>query len=188
MRAIVGDRIVIKGHRIGGPDRDCQVLEVRGLDGGPPYRVRWTDSDHKSLFFPGSDVSDYHFRAGDKLGDEDVIPPMGAIRRSAVGIAPETTIRDAAALMEQAAVGSLAVVESGRLVGIVTDRDLVCRGLARGLPHDARIDSVMTSPVVTIAPDADLHEAFSLFRTHGVRRLAIRRRSESFGDSMPMNT
>ena len=40
MRANVGDRIVIEGHRIGEPDRDCEVLEVRGTDDGPVER--WT--------------------------------------------------------------------------------------------------------------------------------------------------
>ena len=62
MRAAVGDRIVIRGHRAGEPSRDCEVLEVRGADGGPPYLVRWEDSDHESLFFPGSDatVDDLH--------------------------------------------------------------------------------------------------------------------------------
>ncbi len=98
---------------------------------------------------------------------------MEAVRRSGVGIGAERTIRDAAAIMEQAGVGSLAVVESERLVGIVTDRDLVRRALARGMALDGRIDAVMTSPVVTIAAHADLHEAFALFRTHGVRRLAV---------------
>ncbi len=57
MQAKVGDRIVIKGHRIGEPDRDCQVIEVRGPDGSSPYVVRWADSDHDTLFFPGSDAS-----------------------------------------------------------------------------------------------------------------------------------
>lgn len=57
MRATVGDRIVIKGHRVGEHDRDCEVLEVRGTDGGPPYLVRWGDTGHESLFFPGSDAS-----------------------------------------------------------------------------------------------------------------------------------
>ena len=38
MQASPGDRIIIKGHRIGEPDRDCEVLEV-GDDGAPPYRV-----------------------------------------------------------------------------------------------------------------------------------------------------
>lgn len=61
MRASVGDRIIIKGHRIGEPDRDCEVLEVRGPDGGSPYRVRWGDTGHESLFFPGSDAGVQHF-------------------------------------------------------------------------------------------------------------------------------
>jgi hypothetical protein len=57
MQAKAGDRIVIKGHHVGEPDRDCQVIEVHGDDGGPPYLVRWEDSDHPTLFFPGSDAS-----------------------------------------------------------------------------------------------------------------------------------
>ena len=96
-----------------------------------------------------------------------------AIRRSGVGIGPERTIRDAAVIMERSGVGSVAVIDDGRLVGIVTDRDLVRRALARGLPPDSRIDGVMSSPVVTLDADIDLHEAFAIFRTHGVRRLAV---------------
>ena len=61
MRASVGDRIIIKGHRIGEPDRDCVVLEVRGRDGGPPYAVRWADTGHECLFFPGSDARLVHY-------------------------------------------------------------------------------------------------------------------------------
>ena len=95
------------------------------------------------------------------------------IRRSGVGIRPEQTVHEAASIMEQAGVGSLAVVDGERLVGIVTDRDLVRRGLARGLPADARADSVMSTPVVTIVAEDDLHDAFALFRTHGIRRLAV---------------
>lgn len=61
MRASVGDRIVIHGHHSGEPDRDCEVLEVRGGEGGPPYLVRWGDTGHKGLFFPGSDAAVEHF-------------------------------------------------------------------------------------------------------------------------------
>ncbi|HET9442486.1 MAG TPA: DUF1918 domain-containing protein [Acidimicrobiales bacterium] len=61
MRASVGDRIVIKGHRINEHERDCEVLEVRGADGGPPYLVRWGENGHESLFFPGPDASVRHF-------------------------------------------------------------------------------------------------------------------------------
>lgn len=56
MRAKIGDRIVVKGHRTGEPDRDCEVIEVHGQEGGPPYLVRWGDSEHETLFFPGSDA------------------------------------------------------------------------------------------------------------------------------------
>ena len=95
------------------------------------------------------------------------------VRRSGVGIAPDWTIRDAAALMDEAGVGALAVIDGDQLVGILTDRDLVRRGLARGLSPDARADAVMSAPVLTIEAEADLHDAFALFRTHAVRRLAV---------------
>ncbi len=61
MKASVGDRIVIRGHRVGEPQRDAEILEVRGADGGPPYVVRWGDDGHQSLFFPGSDADIEHF-------------------------------------------------------------------------------------------------------------------------------
>jgi hypothetical protein len=57
MHASVGDRIMIRGHRAGESNRDCQVLEVHGPDGGPPYVVRWGDSGHETFFFPGSDAT-----------------------------------------------------------------------------------------------------------------------------------
>ena len=57
MHAKVGDRIVIKSHHVGEPDRDCEVLEVHGPDGGPPYFVRWGETGHEALFFPGSDAA-----------------------------------------------------------------------------------------------------------------------------------
>jgi hypothetical protein len=61
VKAAVGDRIVVRAHRIGEPERDCEVLEVRGPDGGAPYLVRWGDTGHETLFFPGSDALVQHF-------------------------------------------------------------------------------------------------------------------------------
>ena len=61
MKAAKGDRIVIKGHRVGEPDRDCEVLDVRGHDGEGPYIVRWEDDGHEVLFFPGADARVDHF-------------------------------------------------------------------------------------------------------------------------------
>jgi len=106
---------------------------------------------------------------------------IDALLRSGVGLGAERTIREAASVMEQAGVGSLAVVDDARLVGIVTDRDLVRRALARGLPDDARVDSVMSSPVITIDAGVDVHEAFGLFRRNAVRRLAVVRGEQFVG-------
>lgn len=98
---------------------------------------------------------------------------VDAIRRSGVGVEPDVTIRDAAIVMERAGVGALVVLGGTAPVGVVTDRDLVRRGMAKGLLPDARVDAVMSAPVITLEADADLHRAFALFRSHAVRRLAV---------------
>jgi signal-transduction protein with cAMP-binding, CBS, and nucleotidyltransferase domain len=103
------------------------------------------------------------------------------IHRSGVGIAPERTLREAAEVMERSGVGTLAVIDGQELVGVVTDRDLVRRALARGLALDSRVDGVMTSPVITIDADADVSEAFAMFRTHGLRRLVVVRQGQVQG-------
>jgi CBS domain-containing protein len=106
---------------------------------------------------------------------------IDAVRRSGVGIGPDRTVHDAAILMEQAGVGSLAVVEEDHLVGIVTDRDLVRRALAKGLSLEARVDGVMSTPVLTIDSRADLRDAYALFRTNAVRRLPVVRDGQFVG-------
>jgi hypothetical protein len=65
MKAKVGDRIVIKGHHLGEPERDALVLDVRGPDGEPPYLVRWAEDGHEGLFFPGTDASVVHLEHPD---------------------------------------------------------------------------------------------------------------------------
>lgn len=63
MQANVGDRIVIKGHYLGQPPRDGEILEVHGAGGAPPYLVRWSESGEEGLFFPGADATVEHHRS-----------------------------------------------------------------------------------------------------------------------------
>ena len=72
MQANVGDRIIIKCHYLGESDRDCEVLEVRGAEGEPPYLVRWEEGGHQALFYPGSDASIVHFGDTITQGASDV--------------------------------------------------------------------------------------------------------------------
>ncbi len=63
MNASVGDRIVVRGHRVGEHERDGEILEVHGPDGGPPFLVRWATDGHTGMVFPGSDVTIEHSEA-----------------------------------------------------------------------------------------------------------------------------
>lgn len=60
MKVEAGDRIVIRGHKVGQHERHGTVIEVRGADGGPPYLVRWDGEEGEHVFFPGSDADVEH--------------------------------------------------------------------------------------------------------------------------------
>lgn len=106
---------------------------------------------------------------------------IDAVRRPGVGIGPDRSIEEGAALMERAGVGALVIVDDQRVVGIATDRDLVRRGLATGMSRDARIDAVMSTPVITIEADAELRDALPVFRANAIRRLVVVRGEELAG-------
>lgn len=61
MFASVGDRLVVHGLHLDDPVRDAEILEVRGKNGQPPYLVRWGDTGHEGLVFPGPDATVQHF-------------------------------------------------------------------------------------------------------------------------------
>jgi hypothetical protein len=65
MQAKVGDELTVKG-RHQGEDRHGEIIEVRGLDGKPPYLIRWND-DYESLFFPSANTVIEH-RAREQSG------------------------------------------------------------------------------------------------------------------------
>jgi len=68
MRAAVGDRILVRGNKVGEHDRGGEILAVEGEDGAPPYKVRWEDDGHEGLFFPGADAVVEHLPAETQKG------------------------------------------------------------------------------------------------------------------------
>jgi CBS domain-containing protein len=81
---------------------------------------------------------------------------------------------DAARLMREDHVGSLPVVDEGRLVGMITDRDIAMRVVAEGAEVETtQVGSVYTPEPVTVAPDANLDEALRLMARHQIRRLPV---------------
>jgi hypothetical protein len=56
MNATVGDRLVVRGRHVGDVERSGEILEIRGKNGEPPYRVRW-DNGSEDLIIPSSDAT-----------------------------------------------------------------------------------------------------------------------------------
>jgi CBS domain-containing protein len=97
-----------------------------------------------------------------------------AARKTPATIPADRTITEAALEMDRLAVGALVVVDAAdRPVGIVTDRDLVVRGLARRADPQARVDSVMSTGLVVLPADADLRDALRIFESYALRRLPL---------------
>ncbi|MFD0265581.1 cyclic nucleotide-binding/CBS domain-containing protein [Streptomyces sp. NPDC127106] len=91
----------------------------------------------------------------------------------AVAVPAVTPIREVARRMDGHGVGSVVVTEGEEVCGIVTDRDLAVRVVAAGADPAAAVGTVMSSPVVTVEAGDDIHTAYRIFRTTGVRRLPV---------------
>ena len=86
---------------------------------------------------------------------------------------PEATVGWAAQLMATHHVDAVVVTEAGRPIGIVTERDLVVRGLAREMGGNAELASVMTRDPITVDADADATAAYRLLRERTLHRLPV---------------
>jgi CBS domain-containing protein len=90
-----------------------------------------------------------------------------------VGVYYEQTVAEAARVMRDAGVGAVLVVSGESLSGMVTDRDLVIRGLAEGAGPDSPVGPLCSEKLVGVDADADLADAERLIREHAVRRLPV---------------
>ena len=85
----------------------------------------------------------------------------------------ETSIKDVAILMRDGDMGAMPIVENGKLVGIVTDRDIVVRGVAENKASDTPIGDVMTTEIFAVKEDDFAFEAIRLMGDKQVRRVPI---------------
>jgi CBS domain-containing protein len=83
------------------------------------------------------------------------------------------TVEEAAKLMDQKDVGNVLVVENGEVKGIVTDRDIVVRVIAKGEGPDASVREAATTDLETLAPDASIEDAIQKMEQGNVRRLPV---------------
>jgi len=101
------------------------------------------------------------------------MPVKDLIKRKVVVIEPDDPVKLAAKRMEDKLVGSLVVIDGDRPVGIITDRDIALRVVAREKSPDTPVKEVMTKDPVTIREDATFFELTKTFRDAAVRRLIV---------------
>lgn len=85
----------------------------------------------------------------------------------------EMTLQEVAVLLRDGDMGSLPVVESGKLVGIVTDRDIVVRAIAEGKDATGKIGEVMTTEIFFVRPNDFVFEAIRLMGDKKIRRVPV---------------
>ena len=90
-----------------------------------------------------------------------------------VGVYYSQTIGETARVMRDSQVGSVLVVNDGALAGLVTDRDLVVRGLSEGMGPDSPVGPLCSGDLIGVAADANLGQAAQLMRENAVRRLPV---------------
>jgi CBS domain-containing protein len=86
----------------------------------------------------------------------------------------ETPLNEVAKLMVECDCGEIPVVEGSKLIGVITDRDIVCRVVAKGQnPSAMTAKDAMTQPVISVTEDCSLEEVLAKMEEHQVRRLPV---------------
>jgi CBS domain-containing protein len=88
-------------------------------------------------------------------------------------VSPQDSIQSAARIMRDADTGAVPVVDNGRPVGIITDRDIVVRAVADGGQLSRPVSDIVTSSMVVATPEMSTREASELMSEHQVRRLPV---------------
>jgi CBS domain-containing protein len=88
-------------------------------------------------------------------------------------VSPADSIQSAARIMRDCDTGAVPVVDNGRPVGIVTDRDIVIRAVAGDGQLNRPVREIVTSSIICASPEMSTHEAADLMSEHQVRRLPV---------------
>jgi CBS domain-containing protein len=101
--------------------------------------------------------------------------------KEVVTIDVNKTVFDAAELMSNKGVGCIIVIVQGFPVGIITERDMVKRVLAKRSSIDQKVTEVMTKTLITVEPETSLKDAARVMSTNGIRRLPVLKNNKLVG-------
>ncbi|MEM3269007.1 MAG: CBS domain-containing protein [Saccharolobus sp.] len=94
------------------------------------------------------------------------------MKKNVIVVDKNTTLRDVAKIMTENNVGSVIVVDNGKPIGIITERDIV-RAIGRNKDLNNKAEEIMTSSLITIKEDSPITGALSLMRSYNIRHLPV---------------
>ncbi|WHY87961.1 CBS domain-containing protein [Neobacillus novalis] len=80
---------------------------------------------------------------------------------------------EVAVKMKELNVGAIPIVDQDKLVGMITDRDIVIRGVAEKHPGSSKVEAIMSNDLITVTPDTSSKEAAKVMAEHQIRRLPV---------------
>ncbi|MGA2386896.1 MAG: CBS domain-containing protein [Candidatus Bathyarchaeia archaeon] len=101
--------------------------------------------------------------------------------KEVVSIGVNNSVFEAAVLMGSSQIGCLVIVDGESPVGIVTERDIVRRVIAKRLPLDTKVSDIMSKSLITVDPGASLKEAARLMSSNKIRRLPVMQQNKLVG-------
>jgi len=91
-----------------------------------------------------------------------------------VSLKADASVAEAAKAMSEFRIGSVVVMDNGKPLGIVTDRDIVVRAVAKGSdPTTTRLADISTRDIATVSPDQSVDEAIQVMKSRDVKRVVV---------------
>ncbi|HSB57827.1 MAG TPA: CBS domain-containing protein [Nitrosopumilaceae archaeon] len=103
------------------------------------------------------------------------------MKGSVVSIDSSMTVKDAAEMMDDAEVGGIVVMENNTAAGIITERDIVRRIVAKNKEHSTKLKDAMSTPLITISPDETVWELAQLMKVKKIHRVPVTSGSKLVG-------
>jgi|TARA_Y100000310_G_C20597752_1_gene771378 CBS domain-containing protein len=104
------------------------------------------------------------------------------IMHNATKLPSDTTVSEAAAMMEQKSIGSVLVEKNNKIIGIMTERDILKKIVAKGENSDVlRVKDIMSYPIITIDANESMVKASEKMDQHRIRRLVVTKNGQIVG-------
>ncbi|AIY91078.1 CBS domain-containing protein [Geoglobus acetivorans] len=102
------------------------------------------------------------------------LPVKEIMTREVCTVSKDESVLNASRKMIECGVGSVVVVEDSKPVGIVTERDIITKVVARNrVPADVLVEEIMSYPVITVSPNTSTRDAGTIMLKKGIRRLPV---------------